>query len=213
MSTSDKIREAAVKLFANEGISHVTMRRVAAVVGVSAPALYRHFPSKDHLLLHVVKSGFDIFLQHLMQALQGKTAWERMQISGEQYYQFAIRHPDYYKLMFLSEWTPEDPAVLEHMDTHASISFQFLVDRVRELMDEGFVKGFTDPVSVAFTVWSVVHGTVSLSICGVMPGKGVNVKWQFDQALTGLWAGLGSEKFLAEYEIVRHKSYTEPLKK
>ena len=43
------LREAAV-LFARRGFHGVSMHDVGAACGISGPALYRHFPSKDALL-------------------------------------------------------------------------------------------------------------------------------------------------------------------
>lgn len=205
--THDRILQAALRLFVREGFSSVTMRRIGAEVGVSAPALYRHYPSKDYLLLDLVKHGFQTFLNFEMRALQGKTPWERMLLTGEAYYDFAAEHPDYYRLMFQSEWNPEDPAIKEQMGTHAWMTFQFLVDRVRELVEAGLIKPAASLESTAFTVWGLVHGIVSIGLCGVFDMKGVNVRWQYDQALIALFSGLGTEKLLAENELVRHKSY------
>jgi AcrR family transcriptional regulator len=44
------LREAALKLIAQHGYEAVTMRQLAAEVGVQAAALYRYFPAKEDLL-------------------------------------------------------------------------------------------------------------------------------------------------------------------
>lgn len=48
--TEAAIREAAVELIARHGFEAVTMRQLAAEVGVQAAALYRYFPTKEDLL-------------------------------------------------------------------------------------------------------------------------------------------------------------------
>ena len=44
------ILEEAVRLLQDEGLDALTVRRLAARLGVEAPSLYKHFPSKRRLL-------------------------------------------------------------------------------------------------------------------------------------------------------------------
>ncbi len=46
--------EAAIKLTATDGIQKLTIRNVAAAIGVSEAAVYRHFASKHDLLLAII---------------------------------------------------------------------------------------------------------------------------------------------------------------
>jgi AcrR family transcriptional regulator len=45
-----RIEEAALHLFAQQGVAETSVRDIAAAAGVSDGALYRHFPSKDELV-------------------------------------------------------------------------------------------------------------------------------------------------------------------
>jgi AcrR family transcriptional regulator len=53
MPTADRrvqIRSAAARLFASRGFHGVTIEDIGVSCGISGPAVYRHFPSKDALL-------------------------------------------------------------------------------------------------------------------------------------------------------------------
>jgi AcrR family transcriptional regulator len=65
--TEAAIREAAASLIARYGYEAVSMRQLAAEVGVQAAALYRYFPTKEELL-------FTLMREH-MEALAA--AWEK----------------------------------------------------------------------------------------------------------------------------------------
>lgn len=57
MSVSERQKEiidAALALIHEQGIQELTMKRIAAAVGVSEPALYRHFASKAEILSAIV---------------------------------------------------------------------------------------------------------------------------------------------------------------
>ncbi|GAA6174858.1 TetR/AcrR family transcriptional regulator [Sulfitobacter pacificus] len=56
--TGPKIRQAALRLFAQRGYAAVSMRSIAAEVGVQAGALYNYTPDKQSLL-------FDLMRGHL----------------------------------------------------------------------------------------------------------------------------------------------------
>jgi len=64
--TEAAIRDAALSLIARKGYEAMSMRDLAAEVGVQAAALYRYFPTKEDLL-------FSLMLGH-MQGLH--SAWE-----------------------------------------------------------------------------------------------------------------------------------------
>ena len=48
--TADKLRTAAVSLFARYGYAAVSMRQIAREIDLQAGAIYNHFPTKQHLL-------------------------------------------------------------------------------------------------------------------------------------------------------------------
>jgi len=64
--TGPKVRQAASKLFARHGFAAVSMRQIAAEVGVQAGALYLYTPDKQSLL-------FDLMQGHMQDLL---VAWD-----------------------------------------------------------------------------------------------------------------------------------------
>jgi AcrR family transcriptional regulator len=48
---------AAARLFAQQGFSNVSLEELGATAGVSGPAVYRHFKSKDAVLAELLISG------------------------------------------------------------------------------------------------------------------------------------------------------------
>jgi AcrR family transcriptional regulator len=53
--TRERILSAAARLFAEHGFASTSMPAIAALSGITAGAIYRHFASKAELLLEVVK--------------------------------------------------------------------------------------------------------------------------------------------------------------
>jgi len=57
--TGPKIRAAALRLIAQNGFAAVSMRQIAAEVGVQAGALYNYTPDKQSLLLALLQAHMD----------------------------------------------------------------------------------------------------------------------------------------------------------
>ncbi|MEL6463473.1 MAG: TetR/AcrR family transcriptional regulator [Pseudomonadota bacterium] len=54
--TGPRVRDAALRLFARQGYAAVSMRQIAAEVGVQAGALYNYTPDKQTLLFELMRS-------------------------------------------------------------------------------------------------------------------------------------------------------------
>ena len=63
MSRRDEILETAAELFARRGFHGVSVADLGAACGISGPALYKHFPSKDAMLAEMLVSISDELLR------------------------------------------------------------------------------------------------------------------------------------------------------
>jgi AcrR family transcriptional regulator len=81
------------------------MRKLATRLGVTAPALYRHYESKESVLVDVVGEAFKVFAQYLYRAMDGRTPVERFRLTGRSYLAFALEHPEYYAILHASHET------------------------------------------------------------------------------------------------------------
>lgn len=61
--TEAAVREAAVGLIARLGYEAMSMRQLAAEVGVQAAALYRYFPTKEDLLFTLMREHMEALLR------------------------------------------------------------------------------------------------------------------------------------------------------
>jgi len=171
VTTRERILSEARELFVRQGLEGFSMRGLAERVGVSAPAIYRHFADKDTLLACLIDESFSTFAGYLVKALSGRTPLERFRRMGEAYFAFALGHPHHYKLMFSTDCGELGfVQISAEIKDRAESTFRFLVDRVRECVDTGvFAPG--DPVALSLYVWSQVHGLSSLWLNGNLEGR------------------------------------------
>ncbi|MFI6326286.1 TetR/AcrR family transcriptional regulator [Nonomuraea sp. NPDC050556] len=131
----------------------LTLRAVASRAGVSTPSVYLHFADKEALVEAVCLRVWDE-LARLMRETTGDDPFRAMGNCGRAYARFALGHPTQYRVLMLrpSQGTP--PA--------AAACFGYMVDAVTRCVEAGMLRG--DPVPLALSLWSAVHGCVSLLI-------------------------------------------------
>lgn len=91
--TGPKVRAAALRLFAQKGYAAVSMRAIAAEVGVQAGALYNYTPDKQSLLFDLMRGHMEELLAQAKFEAQG-TALDRLRQFVEFHISFHADRPD-----------------------------------------------------------------------------------------------------------------------
>ncbi|HEY2765060.1 MAG TPA: TetR/AcrR family transcriptional regulator [Pseudonocardiaceae bacterium] len=91
----EQILQVAARLFARHGFHGVSIAELGAAVGVSGPALYRHFPGKEALLTEMLV-GISEYLLDGATARAARTDDPRQALADlvEFHVDFALRHPE-----------------------------------------------------------------------------------------------------------------------
>src|ERR1041385_5720893 len=98
----DQLCDAALEIFAEKGVEGLTLRDVAARLGVSPMTPYRYFKDKDAILAAARTRAFNDFAQSLEDAAKrGKDAMAKSNAAGKAYQDFAFKHAEAYRLMFM----------------------------------------------------------------------------------------------------------------
>jgi AcrR family transcriptional regulator len=166
----DEIVDAATALLVSEGYEGVSMRKVAAAVGISSTALYLYFAEKDELLDTVCYRVFDQIAPALDALLASDhPPLERLRMGLLMYLRFGLANPDQYRIVFLTKrprdnWNHLDP--LHHIDRwgHPRVNtFMYLVEGLRRCMEDGVIRK-ADLIATAESVLAAQHGLLALFI-------------------------------------------------
>jgi AcrR family transcriptional regulator len=160
LETADRILLAAEALIAEGGPDALSIREVSRRVGITPMAVYRHFEGLDALRGVLRDRGWAGLMGELVQALAAPDARARFEAAALGYARWAMANPAMFRMLFTGGPTPEVAAQLDHVRRDAT-AFRFLVDRVREAMDEG-VMAPEAPEPRAIDLWALVHGLVVL---------------------------------------------------
>jgi AcrR family transcriptional regulator len=165
----ERLCEAAERLFAERGPDAVTMRQLAAELGVSPMTPYRYFRDKDDILAAIRTNGFNRFAEALETARDGaEGARAKGKAVGEAYVTFALEHPHAYKLMF----DLNQPHIEKYPELVAAgkRARQTMTGYVDDAVSEGIMRG--DAAEIGMMFWAAVHGAVVLELAGMLPPGG-----------------------------------------
>ena len=101
LSRREQLARIAAELFAQKGFHNVSVNDIAAAAGVSGPAIYRHFRSKQAILVHLLCEGLEETADIVERSLgdraapNGTPSRQRLAEVYAQLAAFVVRHPDF----------------------------------------------------------------------------------------------------------------------
>lgn len=163
----EEILAAALKLFTEFGVYAVSTRQIAQAVGISQPTLYAYFPTKDDIGRELHDRAFALLARRLADGEHGPVDSPAcMAAMLRVYVDFGLENPDMYRIAFMSE-TREVKNWWEQKDIALSPSTQSTYGVLRAEIAKLHARGLTvdlDPEAITQSVWSSMHGLVSLLI-------------------------------------------------
>ena len=153
--------EAGLKLLETRTADDLSLREVSRAVGVSATAVYRHFPDKGALMTALAGEGLArlAVAQHAASDAAGGGV-AGFNATGAAYVRFALANPALFRLIFAN------PASVDHQPhDHEDDAMTFLRANAA-MVAEG--KG-GDAQIIALQAWALVHGLSMLMLDGQVP--------------------------------------------
>jgi AcrR family transcriptional regulator len=160
LTTSQQIYQCALEILEAEGPQAVSMRRVAKEVGITAMAIYHHFPSREALLNAIVESEFAQLVEFFGQ-LNGHRSFEAAMIHiMDGYIDYALAHPRIFDYVF-SAPRPGARRYPDDFRARRSPTLNITADIVSSWMKLGKLKR-DDQWEVAMELWAHIHGYLML---------------------------------------------------
>ncbi len=158
---------AGLDLLRSRAADDLSLREVARAVGVSATAVYRHFPDKQALLFAMCEQGAAQLTTELRAAVAGKSNKEALEASGRAYILFALANPALYRLMMATK------SSVDHYDANGNAmgdAMQVLKDCVTDVLPAK--ADAMEHKVAALHAWSLVHGISMLMLDGLVTPDG-----------------------------------------
>lgn len=154
--TGPRVQEAALRLFAQQGFAAVSMRRIAAEVGVQVGALYNYTPDKQALLFSLMKAHMDDLLQAQAALPQSGPALVRLERFVRFHIAFNVERAEavFISYMELRNLDPENYAQVETLRGR----YESALERIlRDGMAEGTLD-VAEPRIASFALIAMLTG-------------------------------------------------------
>lgn len=157
--------DEALAVMDSEGRRAVTLRTLAARVGVSPAAPYRHFRDREELLGAVAEGVYRALERALGVAFLTESGDPRARLVsvGVAYVRFAHDHPARFRLLFLREEESGKGAELA-LRAAGLAALEPLQQAAHDAWREAARGG--DPAEAVIVAWSLIHGLATLGAEG-----------------------------------------------
>jgi AcrR family transcriptional regulator len=148
-----QIVDAARQLLEDHGPEALSMRNVAAAIGIRAPSLYEHVTDKRALESAIIAAALEEMGVALGDAVAAAEGGDQLMAIAMTWREWGLTHPHLYRLIYARDLDRSDPAVA-----------------AAELASGVPLRGLTGgDVAAARVIWSFAHGMVSLELSDRFP--------------------------------------------
>jgi AcrR family transcriptional regulator len=165
-SARERVLDAARELLLAGGPNAVSVHAIAACVGLTPPALYKHFASRDAVLDALYAESWALFRAELEGSLRARTALGRLLRCGERYVAFGLRERPRYRLLFVASKNDFERGRGDPRSAQAGKGLELLVRLIDACKAEGTLGPRLDSHELAMAYWASCHGLVSLYLDG-----------------------------------------------
>ncbi len=161
----DEIMAAAERiLIETNDQSALSIRAIAAAVGVTPPSIYLHFADRNDLVFAVCERQAEQLEQAMAEAAEAvDDPWERIRRRGYAYLRWGLDNPEHYRILMMSrpDQTPDRFVDERLADTAGLVP---VAEDVAAAIASAQVAAAEDPLEITKLLWMMIHGMVSLLI-------------------------------------------------
>ena len=186
-----QIIHSALDIIADHGMAGATSARIAADVGISEPALYRHFENKQQILLAALDEASLRLVEHTMTAgLSEKDGVLRLRMMSAAFYDFVMSHPSEVRVLFEAVSLTRD----EDMRLALRDKVTALLSVVELVLQDGVDQGaFRADLDVSLAAWEIVSLGIALYLASILDLGDVLPKEKAMTAVDRLLASITEE--------------------
>lgn len=155
--------EAGIQAVQRDGIEKLSLRKLAALCGVSEAAPYSHFSNKEELLSAMQDHVAEQLMQYLKEAeehTEDPDSPRAILNMGKAYVLFFMEYPEYYSFLFMQQPVKIDLSAAGNAESFPP--FQYYRDKVYQVYrKEGMSEKRIQCGMIA--MWAKVHGVAAIT--------------------------------------------------
>ncbi|MEO6869673.1 MAG: TetR/AcrR family transcriptional regulator [Ginsengibacter sp.] len=167
-NTRCNIISASLQIVKEEGLSSLSMRKIADKIEYTAPIIYEYFNSKDAILTELTSMGFSKLANQMEEAaIQLSDPAQQLKAMWMAYWNFAFAEEELYQIMFGIEAS----CCMKNACPQVQRPSKMMLNKIEEIVPAG--KRSQEYIDKKyFTLWSVVHGLISINMTRTLALRG-----------------------------------------
>ena len=213
--TLQEIEDTSFAIIDADGVHALSIAAIARSMAMSAPAVYRYFPSRDALVAHLILLSYRQLTEAMSEAVDGsrRSPRARVRLLVAAYRDWALRHRRRYGMLFAERAgdQPADVPTQTPLDEAMALLVDLLVaiqnttpaettsgDRTLDGQLRQWARSQDRPATTpraataAILTWTRVHGIVSLELTGIFDNRTIEaqrlIDLEIDNAIQSLTA-------------------------
>ncbi|MBI5968868.1 MAG: TetR/AcrR family transcriptional regulator [Deltaproteobacteria bacterium] len=159
-SVRQRLLEGAAELFTQKGYAATTVREIVASAGVTKPALYYYFQSKEGIYLELMREAFAKLDALLDASLEEKgSATEKLLRLSDRAFSLLLENIKVVRVMYAIYYGPHQGAPFFDFDAY-HLKFQ---QAIRLLVDEGIRRGEFRRENAEGMAWAIM-GAINVAM-------------------------------------------------
>ena len=130
-----EIVDAALKLIAEQGIQHLTIRNLSTTIGVTEAALYRHFPGKTEIIQAMV-SRFEEDVDDIGEC----RGWAAIEAALVRRTELVLAKPDLARVLFAEELFNDSPEIAQILHGMMQRHYKIMEQHFQEAVEDGAIR-------------------------------------------------------------------------
>lgn len=185
-----RVIDAARTMIEQDGLDALSLRRLAKVLDVTAPALYAYVDDKNDLLRAVAEGEFERLTRRFDDADE-LDPLERVRAFSHAYIEHALEGPALFRTMFLFPPELAIGTTTGHELPAATKAFEAALGAAEGAVEAGLFPGI-DPLRAGLILWTATHGAADVVLLGLGFDDAMQKKLiddVIDTVIAGLRAG------------------------
>jgi len=155
----EQIIDTAMQIINNSGYLAFTTRRLAKEIGISEPALYRHFKNKDEIIIGILGKMEDLWSTIGKQIDLTEKYIDKLDVLLSMHFHYIEENVNIVAVLFADEYIRWNETVKNYLIKIQSQRYLFLLGLLKEGIKKGSFRHF-DPDILATIILGTVRSTI-----------------------------------------------------
>jgi len=148
-----EIIDTSIEIIANKGIQGLTIKNLAKEIGISEPAIYRHFSSKSDILIHILDNFKQMasFMGDMMQS-NSSPALDKIEFMFSRIIEIFMETPSYLSVIFSEEIFKNNETLQQKVVEIMNHNEATIEQIIKQGQENGEIRDDIDGISLALIV-------------------------------------------------------------